>query len=284
MRILTNRSHFKDEDFPLAVCIRDPQPEFPVHSHQFYELVFITRGSGLHKTGSHRFSVSAGDVFVIPKNQEHEYRNVQDLSLINIIFDPVALGLADWDVSKIPGFHVLFNFGGGAPALQTPLGRQHISPHQMENAKRLIQQLSHELTDRPCGFQRMAVAYFTQLIIYISRSYEQDDDTPPSELLRVGQALAHIEQHYDQQISLAEVAKAACMSERNLRRIFTKAVGMPPSRYLQQIRVAHAASLLESTARSITDIAFACGFEDSNYFSRQFRLLMNKSPRDYRNR
>jgi len=72
------------------------------------------------------------------------------------------------------------------------------------------------------------------------------------------------------------------MSERNLRRVFSHAVGMPPSRYIQQIRIAHATSLLESTQRSITEIAFDCGFEDSNYFSRQFQSVMKLSPRAYR--
>jgi len=162
MRILTKRSYFKDEDFPLDVCVRDPQPEFPLHSHQFYELVFITQGSGLHHIANHRFSVHAGDVFVIPKNQEHEYRNPQDLSLINVIFDPVALDIGSWDIAKIPGFHALFNLEPEGRELPSTIARQHISPHQIEKVKRIIQRLAKELTDKRPGFQRMAIAYFTQ--------------------------------------------------------------------------------------------------------------------------
>ncbi len=282
MSVLTRRGYFQDQDFPLSVCIRNPQPEFPCHSHQFYELVFITQGSGQHYIGNQRFSLSAGDVFVIPKNQEHGYCNIQELSLINILFDPVALGLGDGDIAKIPGFHALFNLGADSLPLSTAMGRQHISPHQVENAKRLIQRLHEELTDKRPGFQRMAMAYFTELIVYTTRRYTKSDPNTKSELLRVGQALAFIEQNYHQKITLKEIAKAASMSERNLRRIFTQAVGQPPSRYIQQVRTTHAASLLESTHRSITDIAFACGFEDSNYFSRQFRNLIGCSPSEHR--
>ena len=282
MDILTKRGYFQDQDFPLSIIIRDPQPEFPCHSHQFCELVFIMRGSGRHHIGNQHFALSAGDVFVIPKNQEHEYRNVQELSLINILFDPIALGLGDGDIAKIPGFHALFNLGADSRPLSTAMGRQHISPHQVENAKRMIQRLHEELIDKRPGFQRMAMAYFTELIVYTTRRYTKSDPNTKSELLRVGQALAFIEQNYHQKITLGEIAKAANMSERNLRRIFTQAAGQPPSRYIQQVRITHAASLLEFTHRPITDIAFACGFEDSNYFSRQFHKLTGCAPREYR--
>ncbi len=282
MKILTSKSHFRDEDFPLAIFARDPQPEFPRHSHQFHELVFITRGAGAHQIGGSSVPIRAGDVFVIPKAQEHEYVGRSDLSLINIIFDPHGLGLGGLDMGKIPGFHAMFNLEferGGKPNLST---YQHLSPHQMEKVKRMIARMDEELTEKPVGFQRMALAHFTQLIIYLSRRYKENPGESSEELFRIGRVLAYIEQNYYKNITWGALAETSHMSERNLRRVFTRAVGMPPSRYIQQIRIAHATSLLESTQLTITEIAFSCGFEDSNYFSRQFQSIMKLSPRAYR--
>lgn len=283
MKILMNRSYFRDEDFPLAVNVRDPQPEFPRHSHQFHELVFITRGSGTHQVGDSSSPIRAGDVFVIPDSQEHEYVNRNDLALINILFDPYSLGLGTGDIGKIPGFHAMFNLEIGRSRDKARLaGHQHLLPHQMEKAKRMIQQIEDELTAKPVGFQRMALAYFTQLVVFLSRRYEETPGESSGELLRIGRVLAYIEQNYYKKITLAELAGTGHMSERNLRRVFLATIGIPPSQYILQIRIAHAASLIESTAQSITEIAFSCGFEDSNYFSRQFRIMMNQSPRAYR--
>jgi AraC family L-rhamnose operon transcriptional activator RhaR/AraC family L-rhamnose operon regulatory protein RhaS len=48
------------------------------------------------------------------------------------------------------------------------------------------------------------------------------------------------------------------------------------------IRIQKAAELLKSTERTITDIAFDCGFSDSNYFARCFRKIMDQTPNEYR--
>jgi len=45
-----------------------------------------------------------------------------------------------------------------------------------------------------------------------------------------------------------------------------------------------AVHMLEFADKNITEIAFECGFTDSNYFARQFRKLMNESPGDFRRR
>jgi AraC-like DNA-binding protein len=45
--------------------------------------------------------------------------------------------------------------------------------------------------------------------------------------------------------------------------------------------VLHACKLLQQTERSITEIALAVGFSDSNYFSRKFRAILGATPREY---
>ena len=54
-------------------------------------------------------------------------------------------------------------------------------------------------------------------------------------------------------------------------------------RYLLNLRLNHAAKLLATTDMPIMEVAIACGFEDSNYFSRAFNKNFHISPRAYRN-
>jgi len=74
------------------------------------------------------------------------------------------------------------------------------------------------------------------------------------------------------------------MSESSLLSTFKEATGQSPIDYLIHLRIQRAAELLCRSVQSISEIAFAVGFEDSNYFSRQFRQTMHTSPREYRRR
>ena len=61
-------------------------------------------------------------------------------------------------------------------------------------------------------------------------------------------------------------------------------MGFSPTDYLIRSRIRRAEAILlgEGKTISITDVADRCGFNDSNYFSRQFRRVVGQSPRDYR--
>jgi AraC-like DNA-binding protein len=65
-------------------------------------------------------------------------------------------------------------------------------------------------------------------------------------------------------------------------RVFRKATGQTPIEYLVRLRIQKAMELLRTTDRTITEIAMDVGFNDSNYFARQFRRLTDRSPRAFR--
>jgi transcriptional regulator GlxA family with amidase domain len=79
------------------------------------------------------------------------------------------------------------------------------------------------------------------------------------------------------------MAKAAAMSDRSFVRRFKEATGFSPMDYVIRKRVHRATRLLGDPGPkpSITEIAFACGFNDSNYFTRQFRRVMGSPPRNF---
>jgi AraC-like DNA-binding protein len=72
------------------------------------------------------------------------------------------------------------------------------------------------------------------------------------------------------------------MSECTFLRKFREATGFSPTDYLLRSRIRRAEELLARRKLSITEVAARCGFEDSNYFSRQFRRVTGVSPRAHR--
>lgn len=117
----------------------------------------------------------------------------------------------------------------------------------------------------------------------MSRCYSRSGSPESKALLRVAETIFHIERNYTEPIHLPELVAMSGMSRRSYLRTFEAAMGCPPITYLIRLRIRHAKEMLRREDRAITDAAFAVGFNDSNYFSRQFKLVAGCTPMEYRN-
>lgn len=83
-------------------------------------------------------------------------------------------------------------------------------------------------------------------------------------------------------LSLAEVARAACLSPFHFHRLFKAAFRQTPHEYLQHRRIERSARLLRETRRPVTDICLESGFQSPGSFSTLFRAHYGLSPRRFR--
>ena len=282
LKTLRKQDWFHEDGFPIVVARRDPQEPFGLHAHEFSEIVIVTGGKGLHVTGEDRYELATGDAFVIGGSRPHDYLNMQKLSLINVLFDPSDLPMTLSDLASLPGYHAMFRLEPAWRKRHRFSSRLSLSPSQLVDVNRIIDQLDFELQERNPGFGVMATALFMQLATYLSRSYSRSRNPESKALLRIGETISHIERNYASPIELAKLVEMSGMSRRNYIRTFESAMGCPPITYLIRLRVRHAGQMLKRNDSSITQIAFAVGFNDSNYFSRQFRAIQGCSPREYR--
>jgi AraC-like DNA-binding protein len=280
--LLAKNDFFEDPSLPLQVHIRDPQPIFPLHCHTFDELVIILKGTAVHAIDGQSFPVRAGDVFVISQNHEHQYLQMHGLSLANILFDPDALDLAHWDIRALPGFHALFSLEPAFRSQHNFRSRLQLSERQLMRANEIVRQLIEETASCAPGYRVMARGLFMQLAVFLSRAYSNKPSDESIDLLRIGDAIAHIETHFDEPITLEQLADTSHLSKRHFTRVFHDCTGRSPIDHLMHIRCEKAAELLIHTDRTITDIAFACGFSDSNYFARAFRKHRGTTPTSWR--
>ena len=280
--LLKKQDFFEDPTLPLQVYIRDPQPEFPMHSHGFDELVIILKGTAMHVFDEREFPVKSGDVFVVARNRMHQYQNMHGLALANILFDAKALMMEQWDIRALPGFHALFSLEPAFRTLHNFQSRLQLSERQLNRVNEIIHDLTRETETRSPGYRVMAKGFFMQLAVHLSRCYSDEPTDESIDLLRLGDAIAHIETNYAEKITLDELAKKSHLSKRHFLRIFHDCIGRSPIDHLMHVRTQKAADLLRHTDRTITDIAFDCGFSDGNYFTRCFRKTTNETPRQYR--
>ena len=281
--LLKKQDWFKDPTLPLQVNLFDPHPVSPMHGHDFEELVIILNGSATHVIDDQRFPVKGGDVFVIPQNRQHKYQDMHNLALADVLFDAKMLKMEQWDIRTLPGFHALFSLEPAFRLQHQFRSRLQLSVRRLACVKELLDNLALETEQRNPGYPVMATGLFMQLVVLLARFYSTEPTEESIDLLRIGDAIAHIETQYSSEITLDQLAAKSHLSKRHFTRIFSECMGRSPIDHLMRVRVQKAADLLRHTELSITQIAYECGFADSNYLARYFRKVMNQTPSQYRN-
>ena len=149
----------------------------------------------------------------------------------------------------------------------------------------LLQHMFNEEKIADKSSEPMLYYLFQQLFLLCIRECEflqelpTDIHTTDSPIV---QAAQFISSRYSEQITTADVAAAVGYSPNYLTRKFREAVGVGVHDYLVFIRLQKAAHELVSTKDTITEIAFRCGFSDSNYFKDVFKKKYGLTPRAYR--
>ena len=94
----------------------------------------------------------------------------------------------------------------------------------------------------------------------------------------------YMDHYYDQNISLEQLARLYYINDKYIGRLFKRQVGATFHEYLNEVRLKHAAILLQSSDKSIAQIALDVGFQNIPYFNRVFVKKYKITPSQYRKR
>lgn len=275
-----------DQHFPFYIQYGGHDEDTDLHRHvDFSELVIVLKGNATHIVHTEESFIKKGNVFVINGSTPHAYKVPHDFNICNIMYRPEMLAAAGPDLRTSNGFQALF--------VLEPLYRNtHPFPSQlalpisdMEYVSSLVSVMIGEYHEKQQGHQTMLMSRFMELVVYLSRQYDsQEQGNDSNTLMHLANAVSYIEDHYVEPLSLEEIAEKSGISVRHLNRIFRTHYQMTPISYLQRLRLDRAGTLLKHTNLSITQISYECGFNDSNYFTRQFTRAHGISPKAYRQR
>ena len=98
----------------------------------------------------------------------------------------------------------------------------------------------------------------------------------------IKRAIDFLNECYNQNFSLEEIALIANTSPYHFIRVFKKATGKTPHEYLVSIKIKKAMEMLKQPSHTITEVCFACGFNNSCHFSTVFKRMVGVSPSEYR--
>ena len=134
---------------------------------------------------------------------------------------------------------------------------------------------------------KIAAAIAKEMVLFLRRPGGQ---TQFSETLaaqarlpnRLSEVVAWATDHPDDDLSVPALAARAAMSERTLARYFVREVGRTPSKFVMELRLDRAKTLLERSNLSIEAIAARSGFGSADTLQRAFRKVLNVGPGAYR--
>lgn len=279
MKKYTSNNVIKDIDAKIHIekaFLKDK--DFDVHTHDFSEMFIVLSGSADHVIDKQVYQVNAGDVYVINGDISHGFKSPNNFHICNIMYNSDVVFNNYINLKKLPGFQALFIF---KPYYRTEKNfkyRLKLDRYGCSKVESMIEEMLLEYKDKRYGYDVIIQSMFISLIVFLSREYEE----PSQPFFSFTNTVAFMENNYNKDITLDQLASMACMSKRHFCRVFRQTFNSAPIEYIINLRIEHASNLLKHSSLSITEVALNSGFSDINYFSRCFSRKIGMSPREYR--
>ena len=250
------------------------EDEASFHSHDHLELAFILSGEGRYRFGEEICPVREGDLLIINPGVKHQALAYPEAEFPTTEFFVGALDIriAGYPDNTLPvpgGGHVLHTAG----ELRQRLFRI-CSAMEAENA------VCRE------GRYFMLKAYLMQLLLLVIREQCEPVEKTGGYAFEsanrkyvVEQIVNYFEDHYNEKISLDQIAENMYLSPFYISKIFKSETGDTPIRHLINIRLEKAKELLEGGYEgSIQEVAATVGYDDAYHFSKLFKKHYGISP------
>lgn len=247
------------------------------HTHDFAELFWIERGTGVHHINGTRVRLGAGDMVFIRPADVHAFEGIapDGLTLLNIAM-PVSL------VQEIRAR--FFDGSKSDPVLPPWPWREGGQPLSVRLTPACLDRL-REWAGRLGSMRQSRLeieAFLLDLLCQLDRGAAHRrrwENRFPGWLL---EALAQFERPGYIAGGASCLAALAGRSPEHVCRTVRRLVGMSTTELINEIRLDHVQRQLRLTSRSILEIAMDCGFESPSYLHRRFRRRFGMTPRAYR--
>ena len=251
--------------------------EVALHHHDFYEVYFFLSGNVQYNIESRSYLLTPGDVLLISPMELHqpmfgpEHREYERIVL--------------WiDKQFLESFALSGEVFTACFDTDNP---NHVNLLRPEGVNRqfltfLLEQLISESSSKEPYQEISALSYLSQVLVLLNRLALQQRKEEPAAAQdsAVYSVLGYINEHYNENLSLDDLANRFFVSKYHLAREFQRLVGTSVHRYIVQKRLVMAKQML-SAGKPSSEVYQSCGFGDYSNFYRAFRAEYQISPKEY---
>ena len=274
--------HYDRPDIPLYIRIGTlshyPDHKALCHWHEDFEFIRIYDGEMDYFIGGKNIRMKAGDCLFVNSRQMHYGYSPQkkECHFLCVLISPAILTgsrqLFDENIAPLMK-------NGNFPFIHITKEDEEITTFQ-----HLLDKTYH-LKENNSNYEIYAMSALLELVLnLIEREPAAEDFKSESSLLVTHRKMvAYISSHFDDEISLNDIAGSASVSRATCCRIFRKIDQLSPIEFLTIYRLNVSADLLTRTDESISLIAGKCGFNSVSYYSKLFLEHYGCQPHKYRN-
>jgi AraC-like DNA-binding protein len=271
-----------DPGFGSSVLVKQHSEQVVVnqafwHFHPEVELVYINKGQGKVHIGNHLSYFNCSQLLMLGANLPHhgfsDRLTVKGSETI-VQFKPEVLGDTFLNLPEMKPVSSLLERAKKGVMFQS-VTKKTVGPKiqkllEYDGIKRIIL-LLEILND-------LAISSHYTLLNVDGFAFE----TTPQDSNKIDIIFKHINNNFERQIPLEEIASKASMTVPAFCRYFKKATGKTFTKLVNEYRVVHATKLLSESTSSITDICYECGFNNFSHFNKLFKEITGKSASKYR--
>lgn len=248
--------------------------EATFHSHDHLEMAFILSGEGKYRFEDGICPVKEGDLLILNPGVKHQALACPEVETPTTEF---FVGVMDIQIGKLP-----------ANTLPVPGGGHvmHTSGELRQKLFRICSAMEAENAVCRQGRYFMLKSYLVQMLLLVIREQcEPVEHTggyafeSVNKKYVVEQIVNYFEDHYNEKVSLDQIAENMYLSPFYISKIFKSETGDTPIRHLINIRLEKAKELLEEgCAESIQEVAASVGYDDAYHFSKLFKKHYGMTP------
>ena len=242
------------------------------HYHEYIEYLYaLDADMNVWMNGTPHHMVS-GDIIIINSGELHNISFNKPCHYICVKFSPKILYFDD---------NSLFEFKYVTPFLSDRIPKKLFHKNDLVNTD--VHALSCEILDEwnrhSPAYELIIRANILRIFSGIFRYWDKENGFKTESIMTesIKKALIYITENYET-ATLEDVAKHCGLSYNHFSASFKKIIGRSFTDYLDLIRINEAERLLLSTDRSVTDIAFSCGFSSSSHLISHFKAHKNITP------
>ena len=255
--------------------------DFPEHTHDYVELIYMCQGSTTHIVEGREIRLCEGELLFLGQGISHSIKKASQNDIaVNFIVLPIFFGdtlsAIGEKESPIKTFFINCLCGNGRN------GYLHYNVSDITEVQNLMENLilivMGDAPNKRKQLQMTMSLIFMQLIYHTDKLVaEINEDTV------IFRLLDYVETNYVNG-NLAQAAQIFHYDTSWLSREILKKTGKTFTQLMQQKRLSQAAFLLRNTNKSFSDISVAVGYENTSYFHKIFTLNYKMSPKEYRKR
>lgn len=264
------------KEFPLAVY-KDTYSIYKdrfyyMHCHEELEIILAIKGEINVLINQNEYILKPNNILLALPNTLHHilhYKN-KDSLVLTIVFNRSILELTK-SLDLVNEINSL---------IDNSLDLYFIESKDLWDKINLIYL---DYKNKASGYKLFIVNYLFELFSYIKKNfdiYQLKDNSLKDN--KIKNSLQYIYSHYSDEITLNDLALISHLSEGELSRSFKRIVGISPMLYIMNYRIRIASNLLEFSNKTITEIAYECGFSSSNYFTICFKRIVGIAPKEFR--